>query len=553
MTFLSYRYQIGMGGFNYNNNKTDMQPGCMISGSKNFNILENSIETRGGTDVVLTLPERDPISSLFPLKNEDGSLSMLSTTYAGSVYKDQTLIHSQPTKIERATYTEWNENIIICTGVDIPLVYDKKTGIIFNYPDEYLAADWKLTKTYPSIMLIHGYGETVRAWATGTLEWGNSVYYSDHLDVADVSPVPNFAELDKAGKFVLNTKPNERINGSIVYGDKLFAFTDTEPFILDASASDTADWNFQKGLWRGGTASQNTLVNTENDVISFQSDGTAYSLTAVMAYGDYKQASLTYQHSIDKYINENVDLNDIEYSHILFDPKLRAIKIFVTHTHSTLNDTALVYFIDKTPGTGWAVHKNDRVQSGYDACSSAVYVGDGGSRTFTGDYFGRIWELERPYIVDDGEFFTLRVDTPWVSAEDQRQTKRFATGWLEIQNFSPMRIKIGMESTASSEERESSQEIIVKGEAVFDEALWDDAIFASPDHKAQVKYLIHKIGTSLKQTFEFVPVDADAAKWDEAIFDDENHVFGYGYKHYKRFSILANILDFSVVSGRITI
>jgi len=552
MDFLSYRYQLGAAGFNYNNNKSDMSPGSMIEGSKNFNILENSIETRGGTDVVLSLPDRSSISSLYPLINND-KIRMLSTNYAGELYVDTTKLYSTATRIDIASYIEWNNNIIISTGVDIPQVWDTISDSTYDYPDEYLSPDWKLDGDYPSIIVLHGSGESVRAWALGTIKRPNSIYYSDILDLSLPSPVPNFAEVDNSGKFAINLLPTESIVGGIVYGDKLFVFTETNAFIPNTTSSDTKEWEVVKAPWKGGTCSQNTLVNTENDVISMASDGTIYSLNSVMTYGDYKKYSLSSSNSMYRYINEKINIDRIKYSHMMYDPKLRAVKIFVSEINKEYNELALVYFIDKGSSLGWSIHKNELVQSGYDACSSVALNTEKGIRTFTGDYFGRIWELERPYIVDDLQFFSLKIKTPWISCEDFRQVKRFSNGWLELQNYPPMKINIEMTTQKTTSERTITRQIAVNGEAIFDEAIWDDAIFADEDHKTKAHYLIHKIGVALKQSFEFIPMDADAAKWDISEFDDENATFGYGYTHYKKFSIISNILDFKPVSKRVNI
>jgi hypothetical protein len=143
-------------------------------------------------------------------------------------------------------------------------------------------------------------------------------------------------------------------------------------------------------------------------------DGEIYSINAVSDYGDYKLASLTRASWMHDWIKENVDLSYISDFHGLYDPFLRAIKIWVVRKGCTEIDTALLYFIDREPADAWMIFNNDGYSSGYNA-SAATAIKDptnGSYKIYTGDYGGVVWELNKPAREDNGNGYYAGFKTP---------------------------------------------------------------------------------------------------------------------------------------------
>jgi hypothetical protein len=67
-------------------------------------------------------------------------------------------------------------------------------------------------------------------------------------------------------------------------------------------------------------------------------DGEIYSIRAVEDYGDYKQASLTRESWMQDYINEHVNLSQINLFHAKYFPRIRAIVFFVCSKGSSVGD-----------------------------------------------------------------------------------------------------------------------------------------------------------------------------------------------------------------------
>jgi hypothetical protein len=523
----------------------------MLVDSWNFNLLPDSVQSRGGTDVILTLPERVPVTSLSPTIRSADNVVILSTTRTGNIYRDSTLLKNLQYPIDEATYLEWNNHVVINVGHTVPQVWDKIDTTTFDYPDTHLADDWKLDGQYPTVMVVYGKGESTRAWAVNVATRPKSLYYSAPLNIDELVPVPDFAS---GGKFVITTPNDEPLVAATDFGDKLFAFTNSQTYIINDESPLVELWSYIAAPWRGGTISQRTLVSVENDLLSMMHDRTIYSITAVMSYGDYKIASITEPAAISNYIRENTRLAETQYIHMMFDPNVRAVKTFLSSEFSRYNDMALAYFIDKGIQNGWSIHSNIQFQSGYDARSSILYKFPDRDVALTGDYFGRIWVLEQDLILDDGEFFPMQITTPWLSAGDFRSTKRFQNGWLEIANHCPLIVNIAFLKEGSTSAKEIEKSVAFTEEALFDVALWDEAVFGGKFAKQHLRYPIHQITQSLQQVFTFLPVDAfNTARWDEADFDAEDALFAYEDEDYAQFQILSNVLDIKPVASRLEI
>lgn len=552
--FIPIRYNLGNDGFNYNTNQADMSPGSMVGESYNFNLLPQSIRTRGGTKVKLTLPSRAQVMALSPVVESEGIDVILSINKDGKVYKDSELI-KELGPIVSANFLYWDESLILNTGTYIPQIWDPNDpDTTSDFPQNKMANDWILDGSYPTVMLSYGKGESNRAWAFGSPTRPTTLYYSKILEDEGVIPhIPDFNE-DDAGFFYFGLPANEFITGIMDFGDHLLVFSQTKTFIIRNESEQTSTWSFTEAQWKGGTISQKTLVKHENDLISMASDGTAYSITAVMEYGDYKIASLTEAPAIDDYINDNIELAEFHNIHGLYDPNVRAIKFFCPSYGITYNNMALVYFVDKPILGGWSIHRNPDFQSGYDASCSITTKLNNQYVVLTGDYFGRIWIHEQESLLDDTEFYPLKITTPWVSGNEPRSIKRFQNGWLEIVNSSPMDINIEIRSDIKRTEHDVKVDVTPTDIGIYDISNWDECFYADVPRRNHYRYPIHRLAQSIQQVFTFIPKDAvNTARWDTAFYDDENALYAYDDLDYTPFEVLSNILDIKLIGARLKI
>jgi hypothetical protein len=147
----------------------------------------------------------------------------------------------------------------------------------------------------------------------------------------------------------INTGDGYGIVGAVEFGDRLICFSRSRPYIIDDIDPTTSGWGYEAAQWDGGVANFRLICRTPNDIVCMQDDGEIYSVLAAEKYGDYQTASLTRKSYMHKWISENVNLQYVNMFHSIYDPSLRAIKIFVVRQGQTTVDTALVYFIDRPP------------------------------------------------------------------------------------------------------------------------------------------------------------------------------------------------------------
>jgi hypothetical protein len=542
------RYSVGLGGFNYNKNISSMDPSCMIEDSYNFNLFPTYIQTRGGSSVTISLPEISPITSLYVAKLDTGEDVFLSTTLNGNIYRDNVLLKSMGILIKYATYISWNGNIIINVSSGIPQVWDRISETTTDYPSQFLNPDWELSNEYPNIMISYGKGNSLRAWTIGVGTNSNILYYSGIN--TGTSEVPDFKSYGAAGQFFISTKSNEPLVGMVVFGDRLIMFSDSQSFVIDDTSSTTSSWGYAKAQWSAGALSHQTIVPIENDILIMTKDGTIYSLTTVISYGDYKISSISEGAGIENYIDERFNASVKNNMHAAYDLTLRAIKFFGASSSSSHNNTALSYAIDKGPLNGWSIHNNQLYDSGYDACSSVVWFKDNANHVIlTGDYKGRIWELERSILFDESAPVPFKITTPWISGGEFRTTKKFKRGFFEISADELVSVKIIL----NIREKDPAYKTIYfpTTSDIFDVSQWDIAYFGGAVARQIIRYNIQRIGVDIQQIFIFNPPDKESSLFDRAIWDTS--IFPPDQILSSKFNILFNVLDVTPIAARLSI
>ena len=127
-----------------------------------------------------------------------------------------------------------------------------------------------------------------------------------------------------------------------------------------------------------------------------------------------------------KWIKDNVNLSQIDEFHAVYDPNIRAVRIFVRRNGITEIDTNLVFFIDRHPSEAWMVHDNQDSISGHKATVSTPVRRTDGTRTvYTADYLGFIWELEKANKNDDGNGYYAGFKTPALTFGNPRSEKHY--------------------------------------------------------------------------------------------------------------------------------
>uniref|UniRef100_A0A6H1ZDW2 Uncharacterized protein n=1 Tax=viral metagenome TaxID=1070528 RepID=A0A6H1ZDW2_9ZZZZ len=409
------------GGWNANPNTDLVSPKQMVD-VININLHKGGRGTRGGAEVVngTVIASAPQVMGLYQFRLTDGSESIVTATADGKIQTDyNTELKTGLTASKYSNFEVINDTLYVCNGADVPQTWDGSAGTTSDLA--LIPTDWAGTN-FPKIMIKHGKGNSERLWGLGCPTTPKTVYASKNGS-ADFS--------DAEVKLInIETGDGFGIVGGVEYGDRLFCFGKRQAYVINDTDTDLSNWGYEAAQWTGGAAHERLICKTPNDIVAVTEDLDVYSVVAAESYGDYKAASLTRPAFINKWIDDNVDKSQINKFHIIYDPELRAIKLFVVRTGQTAVDTCLVYFIDLGPERGWTKHRYSTATLA--SCSALVRVSVGSWKIYTGGTAGYVFQLESSTFNDNGVYYYNGYTIPFVPIENARTTKRFDRLWLVI-------------------------------------------------------------------------------------------------------------------------
>ena len=421
----TYRIPCSSGGFSHNPNIDMAQPTDMVHPSRNINLNEFGRRKRGGTAHIgdaaydAAISGTPQIMGAYQFRLRNGTAYLIVAADDGKVYRahDTTIKASGMSTSNFYDFETFENELYIVDGESTP---EKWTGSGNTSTLTSVPSDW--SGDGPQWIAKHGRGVSERLWAGGLTAYPHRVYASVSGDGDDFSNT-NVTTID------IETGDGFGIIGAVEYGDRLLCFGKRKVYVIDDSSLDTAEWGYDDAQWEGGAANFRLIVKTPNDIVAMMEDGEIYSVTSAEQYGDYKLASLTKDSFMHNWIKQYCRLSYINHFHSVYDPALRAIRIFVVRAGQTTVDTALVYFIDRAPKEAWAIQGNQDSTSGFSAsCSAIVRVGTGDYQVYTGGYAGLLWRLEQANRNDNDEAYYAGFKTPNMAFDNPRVTKKYASG-----------------------------------------------------------------------------------------------------------------------------
>jgi len=412
MAYKGQTYQI-LGseiGFQHSFNLDSMPPTAAVMPSTNINLHRGGVSKRGGTEHINTtaLSGTPKITGIHDFWMRGGTHYIVFTTSDGKVWKNTTdTIKTGWTTDKYTSAIVADDKLYICNGGAAPATWDGTTWTTMTN----VHTDWA-TVGYPQQFILHGLGNQQRLWAVGFTNGG--VYYSENGALDDFTTTGIY----------INTGDGFGTVGAVEFGDRLIVFGKTQSFIIDDTDGTPSNWGYQAAQWYGGVAHWRLLIRTPNDIIAMMEDGEIYSVIVAENYGDYKAASITRPSWIHNYIEEYIDLTKINLFHGLYDPVLRAVRIWMVRKGESDPDQCLMYFIDRTPDKAWVIHDNLNYDSGYKAhASGVVRTAQGAYTIYTGDEEGFLWKLEQADQSDNGEAYYAGIRTANITMDNPRVTK----------------------------------------------------------------------------------------------------------------------------------
>ncbi|MDH3324952.1 MAG: hypothetical protein OEL89_04905, partial [Candidatus Peregrinibacteria bacterium] len=270
-------------------------------------------------------------------------------------------------------------------------------------------SDWD--NDYPKWFVAHGRGISRRLWAGGCKGHPNRLYASKNsvLDFSD----DNVETMDILCPSIVGLRE---------IGGNLIAFgNNRRVYFIDDTNLSVLNWGYYKAGWDGSAAHQKLIAVTPTDAVAMGEDGEVFSISAAQQIGDNQIASISRPAHINEWIDENVDLEQIENFHMNYDPELRCIKIFVVLKGYTWPTAALVYFIDLGPLHGWTKHEF-KIKH---LCSAQVRISWSIWKLYTGNKNGLVIQLESEELNDLGSFYETSWSLPKLAMGNPRSDKRY--------------------------------------------------------------------------------------------------------------------------------
>jgi hypothetical protein len=383
-----FRMPLTDTGFRDDRNTQLLPPTALLQPSANLNYHENGLSKRGGTAIQVHGMGQAG-QGIFQFYTP--TIQRLLFAAGGKVYQTSyaNVLASGLSTSNPISFIQTSKYVFFCDGQNTPYYWD---GIAATATQVTPAATWVSGPDQPFQMVNHtraGSGAGDRMWAVTP----DSLWYSDiNNPIQFATGTAGQIPIDSIGGLV----------GAFDLGGQLFAFSRTQTFLIADTDPTLTNWGYTNAIWEGGTASFRLIHKANNNIYFMTEDGLIYDLIGVLTTGGYNAVPLDRPAFVDKFIRDNVNLNNIENFHVSYDRKLRALKFFMQQGGSA-NNIALTYFIDKQPTSAWIVHNNTNFTSGYNAsCSTEVRVNPGNYQVWTMDYSGNIWGLEQTSRDDNG-------------------------------------------------------------------------------------------------------------------------------------------------------
>jgi hypothetical protein len=426
-----------------------------------MNYHENGLSKRGGSEISIagnTHPGQGGFQFFTPTINRQIFVSngvAYQTSYSN-------VIHSGMSTQNAISFVQTSNKVFFTDGQTNPQYWD---GIAASTSNVTPAASW--TGNMPIQMVVHtraGSGAGDRLWAvTPDGLWYSKLNTPTDFLNGDAGNIP----IDSIGGLV----------GAYDLGGQLFAFSRTQTFLIADTDPSIANWGYTNALWEGGVASWRLIDKAMNNLYFMAEDGLIYNISGVLTTGAYNAAPLNRPAFVDKFIRDNVNLQNIQNFHVAYDRKLRALKFFMQQGGSS-NNIALTYFIDKQPTSAWIIHNNPNGNSGYNAtCSWEVRNAPGDYQVWTMDNAGNVWKLEQTSRDDNGTSYPTIIATKAQDLNIPRNNKHYLAICLRGQASGTVDFTMYpfVEGAALA-----SQTFSLNGTgATFDSATFDSSTFAT--------------------------------------------------------------------------
>jgi hypothetical protein len=432
--FVGDRYQLTFNGsFNGNENLEEIPPGDFAIGSRNINQHNGGAEKRGGTQKVgaQIAAGLQSLGGGALVKRSTGDIYTYWAGDDGKLYRNGVSIQTGRSTTDKAHFSAINDSMFICNGVASVQV---DTGASLAAISA-AAADWTGT-THPKKVILHSKGASRRAFAWGVQGHENTLYYSS------LGAFETFTG-GTSGTVNIDFQDGYGIIDCVSKDGTLWIFGRSETYILDDSSTDVATWGYMSASFKGGAHSPRLVKVINNSIYVMNTQGDVYEVVTAEQLRDYEQASITEPFYIHNYIRSEIDLARIDDFHMEYEPRTKALSIFMIRNSQTTVEVCLKYFVNQQKWAPPHDSFDNTTRSGYSASAAyEIQTSVGVKKLYTQDYNGYTWELESTTKTDDGQAYESETYSGSLDFDLEGEEKRFPFGQLHYRSRGDYEINV---------------------------------------------------------------------------------------------------------------
>ncbi len=256
-------------------------------------------------------------------------------------------------------------------------------------------ADWSSTNQ-PNCGCVH----EGRLW--GAL--GHRVYFSKTTNHEDFTAGSGATD---GGTLVLWPGVGNEIKQMLSFKGVLLVFKEPRGiFLIDTASTSISDWKVMQLNGSIGVASSHSAVQIDDDILFMDSTGSVQIFSGIDNF-NITGANLSQNKQMNVYVQENVNIAELEHVKAVFYPAKREVHFAVPQTSATYNTARLVLDLNRPSQPRWR-------WSPRDVCESLWLRKDSQEipRIVCGDATGFVWLLDQDARSKAGAAYLGAFQTP---------------------------------------------------------------------------------------------------------------------------------------------
>lgn len=507
----SVTFPCGQGGLNANSNPYDIPP-AQLTNALNIRYYGDTWLKAPGYSVLNIVPLLAGCVAGFDFHPTTGVNRQITVWNDGKVYKE---ISNNFDSVELLSGVDTSEPISLFETAQVGSAQTKSCYLFGkNIAPKCLdgdgtefvgitneSGDWATTKPYGA------FPHDLRSWAFGVEQFPHLLYGSTITDTGDFTGT---------GASVWSVRPDigDIIMGGISYLETVMLVFKYPVGVVAVDTADLSATYLKQQLVRHdiGLGGPGLLTKVGSDIMFVSATGRLFSISAARPDIDPIQADITEILNLSDFLDQNIDFAKLKFGRLLWDPFRQELHFCFTSRGSSTNNNKVLVF-DMSQSNNPKASVDDR---GLAATWLKQEQGQN-TKVLTAGADGFVYLQGSANKSIDGIAYTSVFEYPETDLSPFSETlggvkKRF--DWLEIYYVPSGTYELKVDVTVNSENTKTLQFDMSDEGDVFDDAIFDEAIFGGQSffrRKQRIGMIGHTIqlrgyNSGVNEDFEIIKI-----------------------------------------------